>query len=121
MDTRKPLKHEDFVAELLSDDATRQAYEALEPEYALLDELLRARVAAGLTQQEVAKRMHTTQPTVARLESADPKHSPKLDTLRRYAAAVNRRLEIRLVEAAPSRPGAVMARAHGHERGNGHR
>jgi transcriptional regulator with XRE-family HTH domain len=53
----------------------------------------------GLTQAEVAERMGTTQSAVARLESANAKHSPSVATLRRYAEALGHRVEVRLVKA----------------------
>ncbi|CBL46871.1 Hypothetical protein HDN1F_32880 [gamma proteobacterium HdN1] len=69
---------------------------------ALLDEMLAARREAGLTQAQaqVAERMGTKAPAVTRLENAlaSGKHSPSLDTLRKYAAATGKRLEIRFVQ-----------------------
>jgi transcriptional regulator with XRE-family HTH domain len=64
----------------------------------LLDELLKARGRAGLTQAEVAARMGTKTPAVARLEAGggSRQHSPSVATLRKYARAVGCRLEIRL-------------------------
>lgn len=68
-------------------------------EFAILDEILKARKAAGLSQAEVARRMGTQAPAVARLESslATGKHSPSLNTLRKYAAALGKRVELHLV------------------------
>ena len=55
-----------------------------------------ARTKAGLTQQELAKRVGTTQPVIARLEDADYRgHS--LTMLQRIADALNGQLEIHLV------------------------
>jgi transcriptional regulator with XRE-family HTH domain len=75
----------------------RKAYEKLDEEFAFLDEVLRARALAGLTQAEVAKRVGTTQSAIARLESGAGKHSPSIATLQRYARALGFRLEIKLV------------------------
>jgi len=61
----------------------------------LFDELINARQAAGLTQEAVAKRMGTKVPAISRIETG--KHSPTVATLRRYAIACGKRLEIRLV------------------------
>lgn len=74
----------------------REAYAALQDEFAALDELLRARQAAGLTQAEVATRMGVAQSSVARMESGlgSRKHAPSLATLRRYADAVGCELRI---------------------------
>jgi transcriptional regulator with XRE-family HTH domain len=68
-------------------------------DFALLDEMLAARRAAGLSQAEVAERMGTKAPAVTRLERslASGQHSPSVDTLRKYAAACGKRLVISLV------------------------
>jgi DNA-directed RNA polymerase specialized sigma subunit len=63
-----------FTARALKRDSVRRAYEDLEQEFAFLDEVLRVRVATGLTQAEVAARVGTTQSAIARLESASRKH-----------------------------------------------
>ena len=64
----------------------------------LLDLLLKARHAAGLTQAQVAERMGTQPPAVARLERslATGKHSPSLATLRKYAEACGKELILHL-------------------------
>jgi transcriptional regulator with XRE-family HTH domain len=92
------LTHEEMVAKMLEDPAVQAEYDAQAEEFALLDELLRARRRAGLTQAEVAERMGTKTPAVARLESGggSNRHSPTIATLRKYAEAVGCRLEIRL-------------------------
>jgi len=83
---------------MLKNPAVQAEYDAQADEFALLDELLWARKRAGLTQAEVAARMGTKTPAVARLEggSGSQRHSPSLATLRKYAEAVGCRLEIRL-------------------------
>ena len=64
----------------------------------LLDLLLKARHAAGLTQAQVAERMGTQPPAVARLERslATGKHSPSLSTLRKYVEACGKELILHL-------------------------
>src|SRR5262249_40042267 len=59
---------------------------------------------AGLTQMEVAERMGTKTPAVARLEAGGGRqhHAPSLATLRKYAAAVGCRLEVKLVPLSAS-------------------
>ena len=51
--------------------------------------MIDARLAAGLTQADIAARMGTSQSVVARLESA--RHMPIFDMVARYAAAIDRR------------------------------
>ncbi len=92
------LTHETLVKKMLKQPAVRAEYEAQKEEFTLLDELLQARQRAGLTQAQVAARMGTKTPAVARLEAGggSRQHSPSVTTLRRYAKAVGCRLEIRL-------------------------
>ena len=79
----------------MSRPGVRAEVERLErEEFALLDVLLKARHEAGLTQAQVAKRMGTHAPAVARLERAlaTGKHSPSVATLRKYVSACGKRL-----------------------------
>ena len=62
---------------------------------------------AGLTQAEIASRMGTTQSVVARLETA--RHMPSFDLVARYAAAIDRRLDIHLVLSGSGRTASVQA------------
>ena len=68
----------------------------------LLAELVAGRRAAGLSQSEVAVRMGTSQPAVARLESGQL--DARVSTLQRYAAAIGRDVQLRLT-ADPGAPG----------------
>ncbi|HLW64338.1 MAG TPA: helix-turn-helix transcriptional regulator [Gemmataceae bacterium] len=92
------MTHKTFVKKMLRNPSVKAEYEAQAEEFALLDELLKARRQAGLTQAKVAARMGTKAPAVARLEAGggSRRHSPSVETLRKYARAVGCRLEIRL-------------------------
>src|SRR5438034_1147713 len=92
------ITHKALVTKMLKQPAVKAEYDAQAEEFALLDELLKARQQAGLTQAEVAVRMGTKTPAVARLEAGggSQRHSPSVATLRKYAQAVGCRLEIRL-------------------------
>ncbi|MCA8115172.1 helix-turn-helix domain-containing protein [Burkholderia cepacia] len=81
----------------LADPEVRAEYDRLNrEEFALLDVMLAARHAAGLSQADVAERMGTQAPAVTRLERAlaTGRHSPSIDTLRKYAAACGKKLMI---------------------------
>lgn len=91
--------HEQLVKKLLERPAVKAEVERLEREEgALLDALLKARQEAGLTQAQVAERMGTQAPAVARLERAlaTGKHSPSVATLRRYVKACGKRLVLQV-------------------------
>lgn len=78
----------------------RREWDALEAEFSLADAIIRARAAAGLTQGQLAQRMHTTQAVIARLESGRVK--PSTRTLERLAEATGQRLRISFVPLAAS-------------------
>jgi ribosome-binding protein aMBF1 (putative translation factor) len=67
-------------------------YEALEEEFALAAALIKARADAGLTQEEIARRMGTTQSAIARLEGG--KSRPSTTTLAKFAKATGTRLRV---------------------------
>jgi DNA-binding XRE family transcriptional regulator len=83
------------IREDLQDEDFRREYEALEPKYALIRELLLARQNSGMTQEAVALKIGTTKSSISRLESGS-KHAPSLSTLWKYAVAVGCELEIKL-------------------------
>ena len=91
--------HDQVVLKLLRRPGVRKEVERIEREEGeLLDQLLKARREAGLTQAQVAERMGTQPPAVARLERslATGKHSPSLATLRKYAQACGRELVLQI-------------------------
>jgi len=85
----------------LKDREYRKAYEALEEEFALAAAIMKARNRAGLSQAELARRMKTTQSTVARLESG--RGRPSTRTLDRFAKATGHRLKITFEPVAKRR------------------
>ena len=107
------LSHKELKARALARPDVKAEYDKLKEEFALLDEFLKARAAAGFTQAEVAERIGTTQSAIARLESGNSSHSPSLATLRKYAHALGCRLELRLVKesAAKSQEGRTTRKS----------
>lgn len=65
----------------MKEPSYRRAYQALEDEFAVAKAVIGARNRAGLTQMELAQKMGTTQPVVARMESG--RIRPSLRTLQR--------------------------------------
>ena len=88
-----------LVKKLMARPGVRAEVERIErEEAALLDALLKARQDAGLTQAQVAARMGTHAPAVARLERSlsTGKHSPSIATVRKYVKACGKRLMLRV-------------------------
>ena len=94
----KPVAHDHkkFLARASKRKGFNDAYKALELEYQLANQMLKARARAGLTQDAVAEIMGTTKSAISRLEAAG-KHAPSIATLKRYAKAVGCDLQVKLV------------------------
>ena len=89
-----------MVSKMLKNPAVKAEVEKLNrEEFAILDEILTARKEAGLSQAQIAKRMGTQTPAIARLESslATGKHSPKPKHPRKYSVALVKRVELYLL------------------------
>ena len=74
------------------DPEYQAAYDALQAEFELARSLIEARMGAGLTQAQLAKRMETTQSVVARLESG--RVHPSTRTLEKIAQSTGTKLRI---------------------------
>ena len=85
---------DDHDAWMRDDAEYREAYEALEPEFAVAEALVKARSEAGMTQADVAALLGVKQPAVARIEAGK---NVSLKTLEKYAKVLGRRIKIDLV------------------------
>src|ERR1700733_2055565 len=73
---------EKFFSSSLKRAMGSKAHEELAPEFALARAVIDARVTAGLTQEQLAQRMDTTQSVIARLEGGRTRPStPPLERL----------------------------------------
>jgi ribosome-binding protein aMBF1 (putative translation factor) len=86
--TRVDYLHKDWI----KDPKYRREYQAIEEEFSLTAAMIEARSRAGMTQEQLARRMKTTQAVVARLEGGGSR--PSTRTLERYAKATGNRLRI---------------------------
>ncbi|WP_026988058.1 helix-turn-helix domain-containing protein [Fodinicurvata fenggangensis] len=88
-------KIDDLHEKWLGDSDYRDAWQALDSEYALAHAMIEARSRAELSQSQLAERMKTTQSVIARLESGRVR--PSTRTLQRLAEATRTRLQIRFI------------------------
>ena len=88
----KRIRVDELHKKWLKDPNYRRDYAALAQEFSLASCLIAARSRAGLTQEQVARRMKTTQAVVARLEGGGSR--PSTRTLERFASATGSRLRI---------------------------
>ncbi len=92
---------DEFWNERMRDPAFIAALQEMEPEFQAAREVLRLRLAQGLTQKELAERIGTKQASISRLERAS--YKPNLGFLQRVAEALNARVEIRFVSREQAR------------------
>lgn len=100
MTDEKMLTHEALLEMLTAKPGVAEEVARLNrEEYALLDQMLAARKAAGMSQADVAAKMGMKATAISRLESAlaSGERSPTIDTLRRYAEATGQILDIRFL------------------------
>jgi len=93
MNKEKMISFRSIFENDMQDPEFALLYEADRESFELMQELIRARKAAKLTQQEVANRMKTSQSQIVRLESG----RGTISSLRRYAKATGKRVKITLV------------------------
>jgi predicted transcriptional regulator len=76
-------KWEDLEKELLADPDTKREFDKLAPRYAIISELIKARIKYKMTQADIAKKVGTKQSAIARLESGNI--NPSLEFLQKVA------------------------------------
>ena len=85
----------DFLKEQLKDPEIKAEYDALEPEFAVMQAMIDARKLKGITQKELSKRTGISQGDISKLESGNG--NPSVKTLQRLAKAMNMSLKIEFV------------------------
>jgi DNA-binding XRE family transcriptional regulator len=83
---------ENLKKELLADPDTYREYKALEPEYEVIRQIIKARIEQDLTQAELARLIGTKQSNISRLEGGD--YNPSLQFLKRVAKGLGKELHI---------------------------
>ena len=81
--------------QLLKDKDIKRLYDELEPEFNLAKMVIEKRIQQGLSQEDLAKKIGTQQPAIARLESGN--YNPSIMFLKKIAKALNANLKISIV------------------------
>jgi len=90
---RKHLDFNEFLKDSLKNPKIKAEYDKLQPEFALIDALIKSRAKNNLTQRQLANKMGTKQSVISRLEIG--RANPTFSFLKRLAKALNSNLEIR--------------------------
>ncbi|WP_203143281.1 helix-turn-helix domain-containing protein [Marinobacter mangrovi] len=91
----KALKQKAF-----QNEAVRKEYEELAGEFEYIEQLISMRAHAGLTQDDVAKRIGTAKSNISRLEGG--RGNPSWSTLKKYASACGYRIKLEAIEDKPA-------------------
>ena len=86
------MKFKDHLKEQLKDPEFRSEYEALEPEYEIIRQIIIARNELNITQKELADRTGIKQSNISRLEKGT--YNPSLNSLKKIAKGLNKELHI---------------------------
>lgn len=86
-----------YLDKQMKDPEFKAEYDALEPEFAIIQAIIDARKNADLTQKELSERTGITQADISKLESGNA--NPSLRTLRRLAKALGMRLKLEFIPA----------------------
>jgi predicted transcriptional regulator len=86
------MNFREHLNEQLKDPEFCKAYKALEPEYEIIKQILKARSELNITQKELAERVGIKQSNISRLESGN--YNPSLDFLKKIASGLGKELHI---------------------------
>ena len=90
-------KFDDFLNEQLQDPEVKKEYDALAPEFAIIQAMIDARQASGMTQKQLADKTGIAQSDISKLEHGNA--NPSLRTLQRLAAGMGMQIKIEFVPA----------------------
>lgn len=89
------MKWNEYKARKLENPEFKKAYDELEVEYAIMNEMLKAREELGMSQQELSTKTGITQPDISKLENG--KANPSIETLKKIAGAFGKKLVVQFV------------------------
>lgn len=83
---------DNYLKKQLNVPEFKKEYEALEPEFSIIQAMIDARKASGLTQKQLSERTGIAQADISKLESGNA--NPSLRTQQRLAAGMGMQVKI---------------------------
>ena len=90
-------KFNDYLNDQLKDPAFQKEWDALEPEFSIMQAMIDARRTSGLTQKQLSERTGIAQADISKLDSGNA--NPSLKTLQRLAAGMGMRVKVEFLPA----------------------
>ena len=91
-------KFNDYLNEQMKDPAFKKEWDAQEPEFTIMQAMIDARKASGLTQKQLSERTGIAQADISKLESGNA--NPSLKTLQRLAAGMGMKVKVEFLPVA---------------------
>ena len=88
------VKFSEVREQLMKDEKFKAEYEKLKPRYDLLSQIIEARAAQNMTQEELALRVGTQKSNISRLESGT--YNPSLDFITKVARSLGKEIHIEI-------------------------
>lgn len=87
-----------FMNEQLKDPELKAEYDALGPEFAIIQAIINARKSSGMTQKQLSERTGIAQGDISKLENGSA--NPSIKTLQRLAEGMGMTLKIEFLPAS---------------------
>ena len=90
--------YKDYKSKALSNPDVLAEYNALEPEYDLIQAMIDARLSQNLTQKDLSERTGITQADISRIENGT--RNPSLSMVKRIAAGLGMQLKLEFIPSS---------------------
>ncbi|MQN01320.1 MAG: XRE family transcriptional regulator [Lachnospiraceae bacterium] len=94
--------YNNYKKKALQDPAVKAEYDALQPEYDIIQAMIDARNKEGLTQKELSERTGITQADISRIENGT--RNPSLEMVKRLANGLGMRLKLEFIPESAAKP-----------------
>ena len=88
----------EFKKKALENPVVKAEYEALEPEYDIIQAMIEARISQNITQKELSERTGITQADLSRIENGS--RNPSLHMVKRIAKGLGMQLKLEFLPNA---------------------
>ena len=93
--------YRDYKEKALQNPEVKEEYDALEPEYDIIQAMISARVDQNITQKELSARTGITQADISRIENGT--RNPSLSMVKKLARGLGMQLKLEFVKAPSKR------------------
>lgn len=96
------VNYSDYKKQLLKDPELKAEYDALEPEYDIVNAMIEARKGLNMTQKDLSEATGITQADISRIENGT--RNPSLEMVKRLAAGMGMQLKLEFVPLQQKKP-----------------